>query len=497
MKLAFLNPQGNFDAHDSYWTEHPDFGGQLVYVKEVALALAALGHQVDIITRQVVDPNWPEFASPLDAYPGVEGVRIVRLPCGPEGFLQKEHLWPYLGKDWVPNILAFYQNEGSLPETFNAHYADGGLVAALLSRQTNRPFTFTAHSLGAQKMDKLEVNKGNIATINYQYHFSERILAERVSMNHASRVITSTRQELGEQYGHRVYQGAINPADAARFAVIPPGVNQQIFSPVSSDLDDQIAHRIELALARDLPPERRKLPLVLASSRLVRKKNLIGLVKAFALSPELQAVANLAIAVRNLNDPLRQYHSLSHSEAAIMDGVMAVVNAFGLRGCLTAFAINHQIELAATYRVIAQRRSVFALTSLYEPFGLTPLEAMSCGLPVVATQHGGPSESLREGEREFGVLVDPAKPDDIARGLLQLLESTQRWGHFQQVGLERVLEKYTWERTAQGYLQVIDQLQVEQPGSGQLGIPAWFSDPNLENEIPLNMLCQLYFHESC
>ncbi|MFN2167505.1 MAG: glycosyltransferase family 1 protein, partial [Anaerolineae bacterium] len=54
MKIAFLNPQGNFDPKDSYWTEHPDFGGQLVYVKEVAIAVAALGHQADILTRQIV-----------------------------------------------------------------------------------------------------------------------------------------------------------------------------------------------------------------------------------------------------------------------------------------------------------------------------------------------------------------------------------------------------------------------------------------------------------
>ncbi|HID65314.1 MAG TPA: glycosyltransferase family 1 protein, partial [Anaerolineae bacterium] len=52
MFIAFLNPQGNFDPHDSYWTMHPDFGGQLVYVKEVALALAGWGHRVDIVTRQ-------------------------------------------------------------------------------------------------------------------------------------------------------------------------------------------------------------------------------------------------------------------------------------------------------------------------------------------------------------------------------------------------------------------------------------------------------------
>ncbi|HQE99919.1 MAG TPA: glycosyltransferase family 1 protein, partial [Anaerolineae bacterium] len=58
MHIAFLNPQGNFDAKDSYWTEHPDFGGQLVYVKQVALAMAAQGHTVDLFTRQIQDPAW-------------------------------------------------------------------------------------------------------------------------------------------------------------------------------------------------------------------------------------------------------------------------------------------------------------------------------------------------------------------------------------------------------------------------------------------------------
>lgn len=64
---AFLNPQGNFDPNDSYWTEHPDFGGQLVYVKEVSKALAKMGIKVDIITRQINDPDWPEFSSLYDS----------------------------------------------------------------------------------------------------------------------------------------------------------------------------------------------------------------------------------------------------------------------------------------------------------------------------------------------------------------------------------------------------------------------------------------------
>ena len=99
MHMAFLNPQANFDPEDSYWTEHPDFGGQLVYVKEVAIALGRMGHQVDIVTRRIIDPEWTGFESTLDGYPGEANVRIVRLPCGGDRFLRKEELWPYLGTE--------------------------------------------------------------------------------------------------------------------------------------------------------------------------------------------------------------------------------------------------------------------------------------------------------------------------------------------------------------------------------------------------------------
>src|SRR5437870_599971 len=155
MYLAFLNPQGNFDPKDSYWTAHPDFGGQLVYVKQLALAMGALGHRVDIVTRRIEDPQWPEFAAPTDAYPGHPNVRILRIPCGPQAFLPKEELWPFLGSEFVPRLLALYREESAQPDATTAHYGDGGLCAAIIQEQTGIPFTFTAHSLGAQKMDKL------------------------------------------------------------------------------------------------------------------------------------------------------------------------------------------------------------------------------------------------------------------------------------------------------------------------------------------------------
>lgn len=491
MHIAFINPQGNFDPDDRYWTEHPDFGGQLVYVKEVALALGAMGHRVDILTRRIIDPDWPGFEDQFDAYPEAPNVRIVRLRCGGDKFLRKEDLWPHLGTEWVPNIIAFYETEDSLPDVATTHYADGGLSGALLQAQKGVRFTFTGHSLGAQKMDKLGVNAENLEEMEARFHFSKRIMAERVSMAHSARIITSTQQERSEQYGHHAYHGAVDPTNETRFAVIPPGVNRRIFSPQTGSDDDLVRDRIEKALDRDVDSQREHLPLVLASSRLDEKKNHMGLVRAFAKSAELRSHANLAIVVRGLDDPLHDYGSLSENERAIMDQITTLMDEADLWGCVTGFPLNSQAELAAAYRVLALRRSVFALTALYEPFGLAPLEAMSCGLPAVVTENGGPSESMLEGAREFGVLVDPTDPQDIASGLLRVVGSESSWKVFQGAGIERVQARYTWDRTAEGYLDVLRAIQSEAIGTSAIAIPEYFIHPDQAN-IPLAWLKELY-----
>jgi sucrose-phosphate synthase len=496
MHIAFFNPQGNFDPKDSHWTEHPDFGGQLVYVKELALALGAQGHSVDILTRRILDDRWPEFAAPLDGYPDHPRVRIVRIPCGPPEFLPKEELWPCLGTEWVPGILEFYEREGRPPDVVTAHYADGGLSAALFRRQTGAPFTFTAHSLGAQKMDKLGVTLEDLAELDARFHFARRIAAERVAMSHAARIVTSTRQERFAQYGHCAYRGAVDVHDDGRFAVIPPGVNRTVFSPDPIDLDALIEERIEAALARDLPPERRSFPLVLCSSRLDRKKNHVGLVRAFAQSAELRRAANLALIVRGLDNPLRKRGELQGEERAVLDEIVSLLTRHDLWDVVTSFPLNSQGELAAAYRVGARRHWVFALVSLHEPFGLAPLEAMSCGLPVVVTRNGGPSESLLDEETgEYGVLVDPTDPADIARGLLQAL-APEAWERYHRAGMERVQIRYTWEKTAKGYLDVLSRILREKPAPEEslLPIPRYFTDPRPENDLAPEGLAELYFH---
>ena len=185
---------------------------------------------------------------------------------------------------------------------------------------------------------------------------------------------------------------------------------------------------------------------------------------------------------------LRNREGLDATESAVLDEIVAVCDAHSLWGKVSAFSLGSQQELAAAYRHLRARRSVFSLTALYEPFGLAPLEAMAAGLPAAVTRNGGPSESLFDSATsdEYGVLVDPSDPIDIASGLLRLVGPNNQWGEFQKAGRERVLARYTWERTAAGYLSVLEGMQIDryelfQSREGpihSLQIPPYFWDPH-------------------
>ena len=461
MRIGFMNPQGNFDNKDSYWTAHPDFGGQLVYVKELALALDQLGVDVEIFTRRIEDPEWGEFREKEEIYEN-SGVKIIRIPFGPKGFLNKEKLWPYL-REYAEGVRAYYEGQGRRPDFMTAHYGDGGLSAVYFKELTGVSFSFTAHSLGAQKMDKLKVSKSNEGDMNRIYRFSERIAAERRTMEEASLIFVSTNQERMNQYAHARYKGAVSPEDE-KIKVVPPGVNLKIFNTHRENSEEaRTQAELHNSLKRDLREDRFGLPIIFNSGRLEKKKNHLGLVKAYGENPPLQQRGNLLIALRGVKDPYRGYQTLKDEEKAVMDSLMDGINRMDMKGKVAFVTLESQEQLAAAYRWIGNTGGLLALPSLYEPFGLAVVEAMACGLVVAATKNGGPSEILREKGEAFGFLMNPEDPGDMGKVLEKALGDQKLWQCLRKKGIQRVHQKYTWESTAKGYLKGIKEHLGEKP----------------------------------
>lgn len=434
-KIAFFNPQGNFDKNDSHLTEHPDFGGQLVYVKELAKAMSKLGLKIDIITRKIIDPQWPEFSETFDYYPKYENLRIIRVPFGGNKFLNKELLWDYLG-DYVNETIRFYKNEGEFPNFVTTHYGDGGISGAMFLKKTGINFSFTGHSLGAQKKDKF-ANFDN-EYLEKKYRFSIRIAAERTAIKYSTFVVTSTEQEKNVQYMHEAYKD-VSLENLNKFVVIPPGVNTEIFNTN----EDERTINFENFLKKF------NKSFIILSSRIDPKKNHISVVKSFVENKKLQEFFNLIIVVRGIENVF-EYSKKETEDAKILNKIIQLIKENNLLENVIFLNIGSQNELSSLYKAASKFKSIFALTSLYEPFGLAIIEAMACGLPVVATKFGGPVEILNDGY--YGKLVDPNDTNEISSAILDIFNDYEK---YQKLGINRVISNYTWDKTAEKYLEKI------------------------------------------
>ena len=231
-------------------------------------------------------------------------------------------------------------------------------------------------------------------------------------------------------------------------------MNHGIFDPDGSRAQGGCETRagIRAALDRDIAPERRDLPAVIAWSRLDPKKNHLALVEAFARHPRLRERANLVVITRGLDDPLRNPESADDEQRPVLRALISEVERSDLWGRVSAFSLSGQTALAGLYRWGAETGGVFCLPAEYEPFGMTVVEAMAVGLPVVATRRGGPRETTDNGR--VGLLADPHDPGDIAAKLLRLLSDGDIWQACAEGGRERALVRYNWHRTAEGYLRL-------------------------------------------
>ena len=438
-----------------------DTGGQTKYVVELARALA--GHedvaQVDLVTRLIRDKSISsDYSQRIETI--CDGARIVRIQCGGYKYLKKELLWPHL-EEFIDKTIKFITSQQRPPDIFHGHYADAGYVAMQLAAAFDTPFFFTGHSMGKNKLAKLLADGMKKTDIIRQYKIETRIDTEENIIGKADMIITSTQQEIDKQYG--LYTNGA----AGKYTVIPPGIELDAFYPyydsqLDADLLSEEAKQTKIALGNELhrfwaKPER---PFILALCRPDQRKNISGLIEAYGTDKELQAIANLAIFAGIRQD----INTMGDNEKAVLTDMLLQMDRFDLYGKL-AIPKEHDFatEVPTLYRMCAQSHGVFVNPALVEPFGLTLIEASACGLPIVATNDGGPVDIIKN--CESGLLVDVGQPEAISNALKEILIDQSLWETLSNYGINGVRKYYSWTthcmRTVEQYCRLLPEHQVE------------------------------------
>jgi sucrose-phosphate synthase len=436
-----------------------DTGGQVRYVLELAKHLAKFDEveRVDLITRSLEgagvdgDPIDESYGRPIEEI--APKCFLVRLDFADRRYMRKEELWPWLD-DAATALIAHTDAVGRRPTIVHGHYADAGYVAQRVSEHYGVPFVFTAHSLGRPKLDYLLSEGWTHEQANEVLHIDQRMGVEQACVDAAKIVIVSTHHELKSQYsGYQLPPGL-------DLRVIPPGTDLAKFFPYydyqlpAVKIDErykQARSRIQHRLKRFLAEPNK--PLLLAVCRPDRRKNIQALIKAYGESPELQAIANLAIFAGVRED----IESMPDNERQVLTEILLLMDRYDLYGKL-AIPKRHDsdYDVPELYRLAASLRGLFVNSAFIELFGLTAIEAAATGLPFVATEDGGPQDIVAN--CQSGVVVDVTDQDALIAAMLQLLTDQEQWEALSLAGINNVRTHYSWQTHCRDYLQAITEL---------------------------------------
>ncbi|MDQ1049624.1 glycosyltransferase [Streptomyces sp. V4I2] len=379
-----------------------DAGGQNVYVARLSEELARRGHDVTVYTRR--------DGTRLPDRVGLPGGAVVEhVPAGPPEAVPKDDLFPHM-----PAFGAYLARvwERERPEVVHAHFWMSGMAARIGARPRGIPVVQTFHALGTVKRR----HQGHEDTSP-----AERVGIERQIGRGCDRVLATCTDEVLE-----LADLGVSPR---RVSVVPCGVDVGHFRP---GVDPGTAPA----------PVRRQRHRLLSCGRLVRRKGYDQAIEALTRIPDTELLIAGGPAPGLLDaDPEAERLQRIAQRAGVADRVR-------LLGAVDP----------ADMPALMRSADLVLGTPTYEPFGIVPLEAMACAVPVVATDVGGHRDTVSDGGT--GRLVPPGDPGAIAAAVRDLLAEDGTRSRYGTAGRARVLARYTWHRVADGVEQVYRQVAV-------------------------------------
>lgn len=360
-----------------------DAGGQNVHVAALAAGLAGRGHEVTVHTRRD-DGSLPERVVLQDGYD------VVHVPAGPAHELPKDELLRHM-PEFAANLRRTWAEHA--PDLVHAHFWMSGLASIAAAGEI--PVLQTFHALGSVKRR----HQGDADTSP-----PNRIELERSLCRSAAHVVATCTDE--------VFELRRLGLTTDRVSIVPCGVDTDEFSP-----DGPVAPRTQ-----------RKRLLVLG--RLVERKGQDDAVRALRAVPDAELVVVGGPQPDRIDaDPeVRRLRGIA-AEAGVADRLVFAGSV--ARADVPAWVRSADVVLAVPW---------------YEPFGITPLEAMACGRPVVATAVGGLQDSVVDGVT--GDLVPPRDPERLGQVLAALLADDARRAAYGAAGVQRARDRYRWSRVA-------------------------------------------------
>lgn len=383
----------------------PDTGGQVVYVLELSKCLGRMGYQVDILTRQFEDQPREEPVS--------DRVKILRFPCGENDFIPKETLCRHL-PEWVTNATHFVQTQGLRYSFINSHYWDAGLAGQALANRLGISHLHTPHSIGTWKQANMD---GEAEELERKYNFRKRIREEKVIYDECDTLIATTSQQrdiLKSDYD----------APHGKIDVIPPGYDDSRFYPVSNAT--RAAIKTELGLDGRI---------VLALGRMAHNKGYDLLLRSMSVVFDRVKDARLVLAIGSTEPTSREKEQIAE--------LKHIASEMGIKDRVSFFDHIPDEKLPDLYR----SADVFALSSRYEPFGMTAVESMACGTPTLVTTEGGLWEMVTWGLE--AIYANPFDTEAYGHAICAILQRPQLADQLARFGSQKARAKFTWNGIAQ------------------------------------------------
>lgn len=369
-----------------------DAGGQNVHVAALALGLAKLGNSVTVYTRRD-DPHLPTRVVMAP------GLVVEHVDAGPARPIPKDAIFPHL-RAFASHLRQAWTLERS--DVVHAHFWMSGVAALRAAKPLGIPVVQTFHALGVEK----KRHQGAADTSP-----GERLAHEARIVREAERIVATASAEIFE-----LLRMGANPRS---LKIVPCGVDLDRFTP-EGPREERRGDRLR----------------IVTLSRLVPRKGIGDVVEALAAVPEAELiVAGGGEGPDLLSDPEAQRLSALARGLGVADRVY-------LRG---------RVE-RPDVPVVLRSADVVVCTPWYEPFGIVPLEAMACGVPVVVSSVGGLVDTVVDGLT--GLHVPPRAPRQLAQALLSLAEEPERRALLGRLGVERVRARYSWSRIAAETLDV-------------------------------------------